>query len=90
MRCSYLRLVETGSPTTENNNHNVAPKHVMSKPKDKKKRSVEMPEELWELIEAEAERTCRSATGVVKAYMMKIYYDADVLAKIAYSRWEIV
>lgn len=44
----------------------------------RKKRSIELPVEIWDYIEQDAKRTRRSSNGVVEAILMRLYLGADI------------
>ena len=77
-RC--LKLVTNKTTTQEVGiTQHFAPNMVMPyQDEDRQKRSIELPRELWAMIEADARRTFRSVNGMVTALLMQVYYDADV------------
>ena len=65
----FLRLVKPEDSTPD----------IMAMTKTGKvKRSVELPEEMWEMLGEDAKRTHRSINGMLAAYLDKIYNDADL------------
>lgn len=70
MHVRHLRLVKAVKVLEK--------KVFMARKTDRVKRSVELPEEIWNYLEADATRTFRSINGMLSALLSVIYLDADI------------
>ena len=74
MRLCHLRLVQNHIKTAVTNSS----LPMSYQDEDRKKRSVELPVEIWDRIEQDAKRTRRSGNGVIEAILMRLYLGVDI------------